>query len=197
MRLQGIAVTLNDRHGDSYTVDNVLIGEPGTEDVNNAQSVYGKHIQYVLAVPKGDTHDWEDAYVEFFGQTFKTVGLPTQGIEKLIPLDWNKKIRVERYKTEPVELRLLKIVQGYGYNAAAEITAELTITGALSPDSVRAETNTDYTSHRETLYAELDRAEFETDSYTHAEADSKRYRITAAARGMTKNRVRLTLTREA
>lgn len=197
MRLQGIAVTLNDRHGESYTVDNVLIGEPGTEDVNNAQSVYGKHIQYVLAVPKGDTHDWEDAYVEFFGQVFKTVGLPTEGIEKLIPLDWNKKVKVERYKTEPVELRLLKLTQGYGYNAAVEITAELTVTGAISPDSVREETGTDYTSHRETLYAELDRAEFETDSYTHAEADGKRYRITAAARGMTKNRVRLTLTREA
>jgi hypothetical protein len=36
--------------------------------------------------------------VEFFGQRFRTIGFPTQGIEELIPLAWNKKVKVERYE---------------------------------------------------------------------------------------------------
>ena len=52
---------------------------------------------YWLAVPKGDNHHWEDAEVEFFGERWHTVGNPTQGIEDLIPLDWNKKVVVEKY----------------------------------------------------------------------------------------------------
>ena len=38
-----------------------------------------------------------DRKVSFFGETFKTYGEPTQGIEHLIPLAWNKKVKVERY----------------------------------------------------------------------------------------------------
>lgn len=79
------------------TVHNVLIGEPSTEAVVNELSLYGKRLAYVLAVPKGDTHDWTDATVEFFGRKFRTYGEPTQGIEELIPLAWNRKVKVERY----------------------------------------------------------------------------------------------------
>lgn len=79
------------------TVSNVLIGEPSTEDVVNELQLYGKHLAYTLAIPKGDTHDWSNVTVEFFGQKFKTYGGVTQGIETLIPLAWNKKVKVERY----------------------------------------------------------------------------------------------------
>lgn len=80
------------------TVDNVLIGEPSTEQVVDELNLSGKRLAYTLAIPKGDTHDWENKKVEFFGQRFKTFGEVTQGIEHLIPLAWNKKVKVERYE---------------------------------------------------------------------------------------------------
>ena len=78
-------------------VENVLIGEPSSEQVLQDLNLHGKHLAYVLAIPKGDSHDWTDTEVEFFGNTFKTYGEPTQGIDHLIPLSWNKKVKVERY----------------------------------------------------------------------------------------------------
>lgn len=78
-------------------VDNVLIGEPSSEQIVQELSLHGKHLAYVLAIPKGDENTWTDTEVEFFGEKFKTYGEPTQGIEALIPLSWNKKVKVERY----------------------------------------------------------------------------------------------------
>ena len=40
---------------------------------------------------------WHDVTVEFFGQRFRTYGDVTEGIEAMIPLQWNKKVKVERY----------------------------------------------------------------------------------------------------
>ena len=79
------------------TVENVLIGEPSTDDVVAEINMTGKRLAYTLAIPKGDTNDWTDKTVEFFGEKFKTIGEPTQGIDHLIPLSWNKKVKVERY----------------------------------------------------------------------------------------------------
>jgi len=79
-------------------VENVLIGEPSSEDIVDALNLYGKRVAYTLGIPKGDMHTWEDSTVEFFGQRFRTIGFPTQGIEELIPLAWNKKVKVERYE---------------------------------------------------------------------------------------------------
>ena len=78
-------------------VDNVLIGEPSSDQALEDLNLYGKRLAYVLAIPKGDDNVWTDTKVEFFGETFRTYGEPTQGIEDLIPLSWNKKVRVERY----------------------------------------------------------------------------------------------------
>lgn len=78
-------------------VPNVLVGEPSAEDIVNEMQLYGKRIAYTLAIPKGDTHDWNDVTVEFFGQKWRTYGGVTQGIETMIPLSWNKKVKVERY----------------------------------------------------------------------------------------------------
>lgn len=82
----------------AVTVDNVLIGEPSSEDVIDTLNLTGKHLAYTLAIPKGDTHTWTDRKVEFFGEVFRTIGEPTQGIDHLIPLSWNKKVKVERYE---------------------------------------------------------------------------------------------------
>ena len=66
----------------SETVHNVLIGEPTAEELVNELQLYGKRLAYTLALPKGDAHDWHDV---------------TEGIEAMIPLQWNKKVKVERY----------------------------------------------------------------------------------------------------
>lgn len=79
-------------------VPHVLVGEPTAEDIVNDLQLYGKRIAYTLGIPKGDAHDWENAIVEFFGKKFRTYGGVTQGIEDLIPLLWNKKVKVERYE---------------------------------------------------------------------------------------------------
>ena len=79
------------------TVDNVLVGEPTGDDIINELQLHGKRLAYVLAIPKGDTNDWADNDVSFFGERFHVYAAPTQGIEALIPLAWNKKVKVERY----------------------------------------------------------------------------------------------------
>lgn len=109
-KIRGITVTLYDKQktgtdgfGNAiYTdvpieVDNVLVGEPTTEDIIDTLNLTGKHLAYTLGIPKGDTHTWTDRKVGFFNQIFKVIGAPTQGINDLIPLDWNMKVKVERY----------------------------------------------------------------------------------------------------
>ena len=80
------------------TVDNVLIGQPSTEEITDELNLSGKRLDYLLGIPKGDTHDWEDTQVRFWGQVYQTIGAPTQGIESMIPLSWNKKVKVMRYE---------------------------------------------------------------------------------------------------
>lgn len=80
-------------------VENVLVGQPTSEELNDAVSLYGKIAAYVLAIPKGDTHDWTDTEVilpEPFAGRYRTIGYPTAGIEANIPLQWNKKVKVEK-----------------------------------------------------------------------------------------------------
>ena len=80
------------------TVQNVLVGEPTTDDLIHELQLYGKRLAYTLAVPKGDAHDWKDTEVEFFGRRFRTYGDVVQGVEHLVPLSWNKKVKVEAYE---------------------------------------------------------------------------------------------------
>ncbi len=82
------------------TVSNVLVApveSAGTQEVLSEVSLNGKGARYQLGIPKGDTHNWEDVTVEFFGHTWRTVGFSVIGIDELIPLDWNRKVTVERY----------------------------------------------------------------------------------------------------
>lgn len=82
---------------DNLIFNNRYEGEPTAEDLVNELQLYGKRLAYTLALPKGDAHDWHDVTVEFFGQRFRTYGDVTEGIETMIPLHWNKKVKVERY----------------------------------------------------------------------------------------------------
>lgn len=80
----------------SVTVDNVLIGQPTTDEITSSIELYGKKIEYMLGLPKGDAHDWEDTVVEFWGQSYRTFGMTIRGIEANIPTPWHRKVRVER-----------------------------------------------------------------------------------------------------
>ena len=110
-KIHGIPITLIDKQVISIdpfgspvvkdveiTIDNVIVAPATTEDVTSQMSVTGKKISYTLGIPKGDTNDWENKEVRFFGKRWKTVGIPLEGIESMIPLEWNKKVMVERYE---------------------------------------------------------------------------------------------------
>lgn len=79
-------------------VDNVLVApaDPGGVEVLETLNLTGRKAVYTLALPKGDDHHWEGNRVSFFGETWQVIGIPTEGIEKLIPLQWNKKVQVDR-----------------------------------------------------------------------------------------------------
>ena len=79
-------------------VSNVLIEAINSTEVLEMLSLTGRKAVYRLGIPKGDTHDWNDKKVSFFGQDFRTIGIPVEGIEEMIPLEWNKKVTVERYE---------------------------------------------------------------------------------------------------
>ena len=78
-------------------IEDVLVGQPSTDDVTNTIQLYGKKIEYVLGIPKGDEHDWEDREVIIRGKRYKTIGFPQTGIQENIPLRWGQNVRVERY----------------------------------------------------------------------------------------------------
>jgi hypothetical protein len=79
-------------------VGNVLVSPTSTDDIVNQLNIDGKKAVYTLAIPKNDKNNWEDAEVFFFGKRWRTFGMPTEGIDHLIPLEWNKKVTVERYE---------------------------------------------------------------------------------------------------
>lgn len=78
-------------------VENVLVAPTNTQEVLDALNLTGKKAVYTIAIPKGDKHTWKDNKVEFFGEIWKVIGFPQQGIEQNIPLEWNQKWMVERY----------------------------------------------------------------------------------------------------
>lgn len=78
-------------------IDDVLVGQPSTDDYVATLEVTGKHIAYVLGIPKGDDHDWINTDVIIWGERFRTIGLPQTGIQENIPLRWKANVKVERY----------------------------------------------------------------------------------------------------
>lgn len=78
-------------------VADVLVGSPTTDEITDSLNLYGKKIEYMLGIPKGDTHTWEDAEVIIWGNRFRTFGYPITGEQANIPLRWGQNVRVERY----------------------------------------------------------------------------------------------------
>lgn len=113
--MRGLTVTLYERTASGLNefgeqtftetavdVPNVLIGEPTTDDITSSTQLYGKQIKYMLGIPKGDTHNWEDARVEWtdsyaVDHVVHTFGIPITGVEANIPGPWHMKVRCEDY----------------------------------------------------------------------------------------------------
>lgn len=110
--MKGITVTLYDRtqtgtdalNKPTYSetavaVDNVLVAPSASLEVLEQTNLDGRRGEYVMAIPKGDTHEWTSGKkVRFFGADWRIIEMPEEGIEWLIPLSWNKKVQVERYE---------------------------------------------------------------------------------------------------
>lgn len=110
--IRGITVTLHDRtetgrdafnapifEDTGVQVDNVLIAPMSSTEILETLELTGARAVYQLGIPKGDAHDWSAGKkVSFFGEDWRIIALPTEGIDDLIPLQWNKKVQVERYE---------------------------------------------------------------------------------------------------
>lgn len=81
----------------AVSVDDVLVAPLSDTEVLDTLNLTGRKAVYQLGLPKGDDHEWENRRVSFFGEDFRVIGHPTEGIENMIPLRWNKKVKVESY----------------------------------------------------------------------------------------------------
>lgn len=79
-------------------IDNVLVSPVSSADVIDDVTLTGKHVSYMLCIPKTDNHDWANKTVIIRGQKYRTIGEPYYYTEANIPLDWNGKVAVERYE---------------------------------------------------------------------------------------------------
>ncbi len=82
----------------SVTVSNVLVTPASSDAIVNELQLSGKKLVYELSIPKRDTHSWENRIIEFFDKKFRSFGAETEYIGENVPLDWNRKIKVERYE---------------------------------------------------------------------------------------------------
>lgn len=78
-------------------VEDVLVGQPSTNEITDAIQMYGKRIDYTLGIPKGDEHDWVNAQVYIWGELYDTIGYPMTGEEANIPLRWGSNVKVTRH----------------------------------------------------------------------------------------------------
>lgn len=88
-------------------VDNVLIAPYMEVDSPVAALPDGHRAVYHLGIPKTDSNRWEGQLVQFWNQTWSVVGIPTEGIEHLVPGPWNKKVAVELYRTAAPDINSL------------------------------------------------------------------------------------------
>lgn len=110
--IKGITVTLYDRtktgtdalnapiyKETAVPVENVLVTPLSSEEVLQTYTLTGRRAVYQMGIPKGDTHEWTAGKkVSFFGNDWRIIGMPEEGIEDMIPLSWNKKVKVECYE---------------------------------------------------------------------------------------------------
>lgn len=108
--IEGITVTIHDKvktgERDSlnrpvttettYHVQNVLVHPLSEQEITDTMNLTGRKAVYKLLIPKGDTNTWTDRKVSFFGGDWRVIGSATEYIDSLVPLSWNKQVRVEQ-----------------------------------------------------------------------------------------------------
>ena len=111
-KIRGITVTLYEPIGttgvdpfgapeyieQAVQVNNVLVAPANSEEIIDSINLYGRKAVYTLAIPKEDTHSWENRRVTIWGKDYRVFGIPLEGICCDIPLAWNKKVMVERFE---------------------------------------------------------------------------------------------------
>ena len=78
------------------TVNNVLWNATTASDLIDTSRLEGTKELYTLAIPKGDANTWLENTVTFRGKTYHCYA-ESEGMESLTPLEWNKKVLVERF----------------------------------------------------------------------------------------------------
>ena len=86
--IKGITVTLYEQtqtgtdafNDPRYTetainVDNVLVYPSTQTEILETVNLYGRKAVYTLGIPKGDTHNWENRRIDFFGQSIYRNGI--------------------------------------------------------------------------------------------------------------------------
>ena len=81
---------------EDVTVHNVLWNVSTADDLIDKNRLEGTQELYTLSVPKGDANVWLENTVTFNGKTFHCYA-ESEGMSELTPLEWCKKVFVERY----------------------------------------------------------------------------------------------------
>ncbi|MCF2555753.1 hypothetical protein [Faecalicatena contorta] len=79
-------------------IEDVLVAPVSTTEAIDMQNLTGKKAIYNIAIPKGDTHNWKDNRVEFFGEFWQIIGPVKRGIEENIPGEWHEIWTVAQYE---------------------------------------------------------------------------------------------------
>lgn len=53
---------------------------------------------YTVGIPKGDTHDWCDRKLSFWGRLWRTMGIPETAEQQNIPLCWGQNVTVRLHE---------------------------------------------------------------------------------------------------
>lgn len=101
-RVDGFNVPIADTVGYAE-IPNVLVAPAGSADAASADSLVPDTSLIDLYIPKGDTHDWEDAMVAVPDAAgdfalYHVVGRPEEWIEANVPGRWNRRVRAKRYE---------------------------------------------------------------------------------------------------
>lgn len=78
-------------------VENVLISPVSSEDLTGEDQLDGKKEVCEISIPKKNANAWENCRVEFRGQKWRTFGFVQQLMTENVPLDWDRKVKAERY----------------------------------------------------------------------------------------------------
>ena len=79
-------------------VDNVLYTTNLTDDIISTTNLVGKKDVHLIAIPKGDTHIWENQIVIIEGKKYHIFTPCKKGIEALVPSPWNAQYLCESYE---------------------------------------------------------------------------------------------------